>query len=1128
MFKNITRTTGFWSIFAVVSVVSAFLGAKYFFKVTPMMSINLEMNRDQALEKTAQLSQSHNWQPTNYHSATAFEHDAMTQFFAELECGGIDTFKTMIKEKLYQPYKWHVRHFKEDVTQESHVFFTPEGKPYGFELKFADTDNPGNLSISEARALALQFAQKDWNLSFDDFKEIEASKDEKSGGRVDHTFLYERTNKTLGTEGKYRIRLVVSGNTFSQLTQFVHVPESFVRRYTEMRSKNTVFTSGFWMIFRILYLILGCLIGGFILIRKRRYLALPVLCAVGTLSLLSILTTLNALPLRWMYYNTATSSHSFITNAIMMGILGALVNGIMFLLIIGAADGFDRWAFPGHIQFWKLWSKNVGGSLNILGQTLGGYGLFGFELLLMTVTYYVLSHVFGWWMPTGTLIDPNILATHAPWLNAFAPSITAGFWEEFANRALPIAGAIVLGRYLGREKLCLAIAFIGQAIVFGGLHTFYAQQPVYFRIVELFIPSIIWGGVYLAFGLLPGIICHYAWDLMWFSFPIMVSNAPGMLFQKFMIILVGLAPLLIVFYRRLQTGAWKYISNADRNEGWKVPAVVKQVKETIKNTVITLSDNTRNIVLGIGLVGLGACFFFSQTKNTNPTETASQQQAIAIAKNVLAQFPDTDKKWTILTNASNGKAMPAMSCAGNACKPNPSLHAHSFIWRTQKDLYSKLLGTYLPTTHWQVRFALFEGDLIERAEEYRISVNDNGQNVYRVQHILPEQAKGDSLSQGEARGLALGAVRNFFKLNADQLKEISAIDVERPHRKDWIFTFQDTSEEIKKDGQARISITIAGKTVIDYERFIFVPETWTRAETNRLSFLGSLSMICMLFLIMIMILAAGSAGPSIFAHFNLKNFLIFFGVFATVTTVSFYNSFPLWSFNLLTAQPFSSQIFSIATNTLSGGLLQGFLSAFLAAHVFAFVAGSTYRRTPFLPVIGLALAAGLCGIAVALGKLFPLLNPPMADLMYLNAYSSTVSYVSWQLNPFIRTTAIIVLLAQFITVFTDGWKKRTVGGALLLICTGIAIITMGGAESITAAFAVGIPVGIALLIAHYYIFNKDLTLLIPTTVGFFILNALSDGLMHGYTGAFMNGIVGAIVVGLFGFIWFTRITSNEK
>ena len=55
MFKGITRTTGFWSIFLIASLASAIVGGKYLFKVLPMMSIDLQMSRDQALEKTNHL-----------------------------------------------------------------------------------------------------------------------------------------------------------------------------------------------------------------------------------------------------------------------------------------------------------------------------------------------------------------------------------------------------------------------------------------------------------------------------------------------------------------------------------------------------------------------------------------------------------------------------------------------------------------------------------------------------------------------------------------------------------------------------------------------------------------------------------------------------------------------------------------------------------------------------------------------------------------------------------------------------------------------------------------------------------------------------------------------------------------
>ncbi len=1114
MFKGMVRTKSFWSVLVAASLVSAVVGSKYLFKVLPMISVDVKMNREQALEKTATLAKNNNWAPQDCWQTAHFQQDHVTQFFAELECGGITAFQTMIEDKLYEPYQWHVRNFKESVTQETHIFFTAQGEPYGFEVKLAEDETPGNLGITEARKLALQLAQKDWNVSFDDYKEVETSKEETPKGRIDHTFLYERTNATLGKEGKYRIKLVVSGNVFAQLKQFVQAPEGFMRRYEAMRSKNNIFASSFGMLFKVLFLLLGGLIGGFILIRKRRYLLIPAAAAVGILSFFALLNTFNNLPLAWMNYNTAQSSSSFMVSLITMSLFGVLQNFIAFLLVVGAGESLGRWAFPNHVQFWKSWSKKTGGTLTVLGQTLGGYALFCFELPLMAALYYALTQGLGWWAPTGTLINPNILATYAPWLGAFSNSLSAGFWEEFAFRALPIAGMIVLGRYFKQEKLFLIIAMIAQAIIFGGMHTFYAQQPVYFRIVELLIPSLLWAAVYLAFGLLPGIICHYLWDLMWFSFPIMASNASGALPQKIIIILTALLPLLIVLFRRWQIGKWEYASKSSKNSAWKVPAETIEEAGPVKTVTSTLSDYKLKLILGAGVLGLAACLFFGKERNTNPPLTLSKEQAIVAAKEAVNALPDTDKNWTIVAQADNGVTPQQL---------RNYTHIHRFVWRTQlRKIYKKLLGTYLTTVHWKTRFMLFEGDIAERAEEYICFINTKGE-VYRIWHILPEAQKGKSLSEGEARGIALSTVKEHFGLSTDQLKEISAIDIKKPERKDWNFIFQDTTHKLKDGGQTRINIVIGGDKIVDYERFIFVPEAWTRAETLREGVLSSFGMISMLFLVLLIMLSVGTTAKTSFEGFKFSRFLVFFGTVLAISGISVINKIPLFSFTFSSAQPFNNQLFSILTSLFGSVLLQGFGLAFLLIGFRAYCMQTHYKKTTLLPLVGFALALIIAGISSCCDAFLPQLSPKVADLTGLSTSSVLVNIFIFGSFYLFLLIALFVPVSICLTTVTNYWKKRNIVGFILCVATGIALTAMGGPESLIACFVIGIPMGIGFYAIHRYVLMYDPSLFVPFFAGSLALEMLQNGLLYGYPTALTNTLIGIVCTFAIGIFWFKKI-----
>ena len=81
-------------------------------------------------------------------------------------------------------------------------------------------------------------------------------------------------------------------------------------------------------------------------------------------------------------------------------------------------------------------------------------------------------------------------------------------------------------------------------------------QPSFARPVELILPSIGFGLLYVYFGLLPGIVLHFAFDVVWFALPIFLADAPGIWFQQLMVVVMTLVPLWVVLWRRRQAGAW--------------------------------------------------------------------------------------------------------------------------------------------------------------------------------------------------------------------------------------------------------------------------------------------------------------------------------------------------------------------------------------------------------------------------------------------------------------------------------------------------------------------------------------------------------------------------------------------
>jgi hypothetical protein len=264
--KSITRTPLFWILFCLLTISGIFFAFKYFSRAFPIVDLELTMDRQEALKKAHELAQRFNWGPQGYMQAASFDVESDVQHYIELEGGGPKAFSEILKEKYYSPYTWTVRHFKEYDATETEVFFTPQGKPYGFTQKIPETEPGASLSVDQARTIAVTAAQNDWNVNFDIYKMVEESQEVTSAGRIDHTFVYERTDKKVG-DAPYRLKLVVKGDKLAEFKLSVKVPETFTRRYKEMRSSNNMIALTATIFMVLLYIFGGCFIGLFFLLR---------------------------------------------------------------------------------------------------------------------------------------------------------------------------------------------------------------------------------------------------------------------------------------------------------------------------------------------------------------------------------------------------------------------------------------------------------------------------------------------------------------------------------------------------------------------------------------------------------------------------------------------------------------------------------------------------------------------------------------------------------------------------------------------------------------------------------------------------------------------------------------------
>lgn len=906
----------FWTVFLLASLAGAIFSYLYLPMALPILDLTITMDRTAALHKSHEIAKRDHLGPQdNYRQAAYFTSGSNLQNYIELEAGGKEAWQKLINSGKYYPYTWCVRHFKESDPHELLIQFSPTGKPYGFDEKISENIPGPQLSTKQAQALAEKVITA-WDIDLVAYKIIESSQHKTIANRLDHTFVYERINDQIG-DTHYRFTVVVSGDKVTKLHHFMEVPEAFSRRYQAMRTANDLLSDVASALVYILYILLGCVIGLVILLKQRWVLLKPAFKWAVIVALGQALIQINELPLTWCSYNTAESAQGHIIQTLMQALIAFIYYIALYTLTFSAAESLTRKAFGHQIQLWSVWKNPVASSYQILGRTITGYAIISFDFIFIILFYGIGSRLFGWWSPASTFVEPNILGTYVPWIQAIARALGAGFWEECLFRAVPLSLCALIGERYKKRKVALAIGMVLQALIFGSAHANYPAQPWFIRAIELIVPSVVWGFTYIALGLLPVIITHVVFDAILFAMPLFIASG----FNKYFVILAILVPILVILYKRIKAGAWHDITQKAHpeyyNQAWQPEQIHTQESET-SCPIDPFHIRTYKLFL-FGCAGFIASFLWLQivrVKSDIPAVNITKAQALSYAKQAVPQAILSDNAWESLTQVNQAPA-----------------EQHEFIWKKNHDVYPVLLEKYLAIPQWNIRFARFTGDLISRAEEYRVQINNNG-HISGITHLLPESAPGVHLSESDARIIAHKHIRDFYKQDPQILEEISAASTNQPKRTDWEFNFHDNKYKLKS-GQPRMSVTIAGDTISHSSRYIYVPEDWQRAQQSEGQIAQIIALISTILSFFIIGFALWQSIRTVGSEkFPLYYTIIFGSIIFISSIISTINNWPDIAMSFVTTKSYMTNSFTY--------LISNILSIIKATAWVGIVAGACY------------------------------------------------------------------------------------------------------------------------------------------------------------------------------------------
>jgi membrane protease YdiL (CAAX protease family) len=1078
------------------------------------------MSRSNALEQAAALARQHNLGPATYQQAALFATDHDVQTYVELHAGGAKAYSAMVKGTLYSPYTWQVRHVKPLETNELILRFKPDGTFYGFVEKIAENIPGTALTPEQAELIAQRQAILLCNVQIAEYQRIEVSKEVRPNGRIDHTFVYERPHMAIG-KATYRLRLVVTGDKLTEVTHFVKIPEEFYHQYKEMRSANNTLAQAANICMVIIY-ILGIGIIGLLYLLRRRYLLwkAPMVCGL-IIALLNAGAHLSQFPLFWFIYQTTSSLWTFVSGTLLQVLINFVLVWALYTFVFMIAESLTRAALPKLGQFWKTWTRSSGSSWATLENTAAAYLLVPLFFADVVLFYRITTHYLGWWTPSEQLTDPNVLASYMPWLNAVAPSLSAGFLEECLFRAFPLAAALLLGRAYGKKNWWLAGAFILQILIFGAAHANYPAQPAYARLVELVVFSTLMGVIYLKRGLLVGIITHALYDLVWFALPIFISQAPHAWIQKSFVSIVGLLPIAIVVFRRFQYGYWHVVDAQECNcaQLAAIPEPCMQEQQSdpsYPESPTSIQDGHKKI---LGLVALAALVLWgSLTQFTPDAQPLSlpQRDAKKMSATALEQRGfHLDKNWN---------AVPLATQYGSPITHPQStettaLNQHKFVWQTSgKSVYEQLLGSYLEQPHWGIRYLRFNGSVQERSEEYYVSIDNT--HVSSFQHTLAESRPGKQLSEQDARVLAQKLLREVYGTDHKNCDEVSAISSKKPQRLDWKFTFAEKNQPPLKEGQARIAITIAGDELAGYYRYVHVPEEWLRTQDKLNERNGLIRTIAVIILLALIILfgirifrTRKQSLPAHYWHMSVLFFVLFL-----IQTI---NGLPYTLATVLNAQePYWQQLFRISgwlcTNVIIVALLYPLFMSFVNIR-------SQGRYGSRYIWYGISLGVFWAGLSALTNYCTPSTEPVVGSIQHLNAYIPCLAIILEKIGQFLTYTVGVLFCVQSLDTLHAS-RHRSIVQIVLLMLLGLLIGACQPIATIPHTIIFGCILGIYMAVSYRVVLHHIPMITPWTTSTVLALSMVRHSTLLMSNSALLCNIIGIIIIFIMAWFWHKKNT----
>ncbi len=906
-------------VFVLLGIIGLFIFLHFFQYVAREAALDFKVTRTQSLKIAEDYLKSCGYDLKGYRSAVVFDSDSDQAEFVE---------KTLGLAKANQLYKkdvriwyWHCRWFKELQKEEFTCDIAPDGTVIGYNHDIKEEETRPTISQDSARVLAEQAFSKFPGLSLTEYH-LNESHNDKRPNRMDYNFTYEKNNFKIG-EGTLRVWVGVQGDKLDGYGQFVHIPETFTLQQEKISAYRSLLEEIDSSLSELLFIAVAILLLLGFRVKKLRWKLFFPLALL--LFLCDYASTLNNLPLTFIEYSTTDSWSSHIWSSIGMGLISAVVEGLMIWILAVAAwytylylKKQDTLSIPASF-------KDRIAPKGLLTATAVGYSTAFIQLGYVALFYLIGYKYLGVFSPAESKYDNN-LSTYIPWIFPLTIGLSAALTEEFMFRLFAIS---LFRRWIKYNWIAIAIP----AFIWGFGHTFYPVEPIYIRGVEVGLVGLFLGWIFLRYGILATVIAHYTYDCVLVGLPLLRSSNIYFISSGVGVVLLMFLPAILLGpvakYRK-----WELIEETPSPKPEStipvepVPLTTIPTEEIAQNVSAEslaeykpLSNRLCLLLLILSLLSAGIIGWNHFKKyDSTPVYKIGKKEATQLATGFVDQMGVSHKGFTDVTYTSVEREHWADIYLSRILSEDSIKQFYQTLGFNRNGWYTKWFQPTNPEYYW-------------------VGYDDLGHFIGYGYHYK-EEAAGASLSKDSAQILAEAFLQKI-RVNPDDYTLIEQSNEKKPHRLDYSFTYEKKGIKVK-ELTFRMHVYLAGDKIDGYNRYFKLPENFERdleKTTIRQTVIEIILVIVGLVVVVLVLISFFKMFRA--GEFQWKPGIYFAGISLLLTIVTRINSIPSYylSYSGNTQEPVATFLFKIIWQNALGLPI-----SFFAIWVFVVFAMSFYRR----------------------------------------------------------------------------------------------------------------------------------------------------------------------------------------